>query len=273
MSLVLHMLEMGKRKSPIHALNPLAKMLWWASIIIIPIIITNPIILLLVTFWTLALSAIARIGKELVRTIKILYPLLIGFIVIIWPLFYPHGEPLLQFSFIKVTTDGIIYALAAGLRIVTAVTACLFFTMTTDIADLASATAQFAQEKLHVSYTLPFLIVSSFKFLPEFIATYATVKESFMSRAVEFEKGGFVERIRKHVPLFIPIILSSLEKAKNMTIALELKGFRAREKRTFYKPSTFKGRDYLFAFSGVLALAICLYIRIMTNFWSVFFWC
>ena len=70
MSLVLHMPEIGKRESPIHTLNPLAKMLWWVSVIIIPIIITNPIILLLVTFWTLVLSAIARIGKELVRTIK-----------------------------------------------------------------------------------------------------------------------------------------------------------------------------------------------------------
>lgn len=272
MSLVTTIIEVGKRNSPIHALNPLAKATWMILMIIVPIIITNPVILAPLIVWTLIMAAIARVWKELIKVIRILYPLLIGFIVIVWPFFYPHGEPLIQLSFIRITVDGIIYALAAGVRIITAVTICMLFTMTTDMADLASSLAQFVQEKFRASYTFPFMIVSSFKFLPEFLAVYATVRESFMSRAVEFEKGSLVERIKKHVPLFVPIILISLDKAKNMTIALELRGFGARDKRTFLKPNMFKKSDYLLILMSVIVLAICIYIRLATNFWTVFFW-
>jgi energy-coupling factor transport system permease protein len=273
MSLVTEILEIGKTESPIHSLNPVAKSIWWLCLIIVPIIITNPIILALITLWVFIMSYMAHILRSLARIVRIIYPTLIGFIVVVWPFFYPYGENvIIQTYFIKVTWDGIIYALAMGLRIVTAVTLCFFFVMTNDIGDLASSLGQFAQKNFKVSYTVPLMVISSFKFLPEFMAIYATVKEAFMSRAVEFEKGSISQRIKAYIPVFITIILSSLDKAKNMAIALELKAFGAKKERTFLKPNVYSKMDYLFAISGVVTLILSIYIRFWTKWGTVFFW-
>lgn len=273
MSFVTEVIEIGKTESPIHRLNPVVKSIWWICLIIVPIIITNPVILALITVWVFIMSYIARILKSLLKIIKIVYPMLIGFIVIVWPFFYPYGENvLIQTPFIRITWDGIIYALAMGLRIVTAVTVCFFFVMTNDIGDLASSLGQFAQKNFKISYTFPLMIISSFKFLPEFMAVYATVKEAFMSRAVEFEKGSISQRIKTYIPVFITIVLSSLEKAKNMAIALELKAFGAKKERTFLKPNVYSKADYLFAISGIITLILSIYISFWTSWGTVFFW-
>jgi energy-coupling factor transport system permease protein len=259
----------AKKDSPFHRLNPLTKAIWWICIIIVPIIITNPVFLLAILLLILGLIKWARIGKDFFNVVKIAYPLLVGFIILVWPFFYRQGTPILGGI---LTIDGIIYALAMGLRIITSVTGCLFFVMTTDMADLACSAGQFVQEKFGISFTVPFMVISSFKFLPESFATFSNIKDSFACRGQKFDTGGLVQRIKAYVPVFIPLILSFLDKAKQMSIALQIKGFGAEKKRTFLKPNVFTWKDYLFLIIGFLIIAAAFCLRFQTNLFDVFFW-
>ncbi|HID87562.1 MAG TPA: energy-coupling factor transporter transmembrane protein EcfT [Anaerolineae bacterium] len=262
MAAVLQMLETGKEKSPIHNLDPRAKLIWWFCLIILPILITNPYILLLITAWIWLMTPVARIARRMYRLLITMYPLMVGFIMLTWPFFYPGGEHILiHWAFIRVTVEGILYAFAMGLRIVTALTACMFFVMVTDLMDLASALGEFLQERFGVSYTYPLIIISSFKFLPEVSGDFVTVTESFRSRALDLDTGSFTQRLRKIAPVAVPLIDGTLRRAHNIAIALELKAFGAQKRRTFYVQHRFTPRDGLFAASGLLALIICAYIR------------
>lgn len=262
MTFVLSMLETGKAKSPIHALDPRAKLLWWICLIVVPILVTNPFILFFFTIWIWAMARLARIGRQMYQFLIVSYPVMLGFIMLTWPFFYPatpEQHYLFRWAFLHVSTEGLVYAVAMGMRIILALTACTFFVMTTDLMDLAGALGEFLQNRLHISYMYPLMVISSFKFLPEMSGDYVTIIDSFRSRALDVDTGSFGERLRKTVPIAIPLIDGMLRRAQRIAIALELKAFSTDNlKRTFYVQHHFTRKDLLFVLGGVLMIALSL---------------
>jgi energy-coupling factor transport system permease protein len=260
MTFVLQMLETGKSESPIHALDPRAKLLWWLCLIVVPILITNPIILFLFTLWIWVMALFAKIGYRMYKFLIVTYPVMVGFIVLTWPFFYqatPDQHYLFRWAFLHVSLEGMIYAIAMGMRIILALTACTFFVMTTNLMDLASAVGEFFQNRLGISYMYPLMVISSFKFLPELSGDYVTIVDSFRSRALDLDTGPITERLRKTIPVAIPLIDVMLRKAQRIAIALELKAFSSTSKdRTFYKQHIFKFRDVAFVMTGILAILL-----------------
>ena len=262
MTFVLYMLETGKEKSPIHKLDPRAKLLWWFFLIIVPILVTNPFIHIGFTLWIWVMAGIAKVATRMYKFLIVTYPMVIFFIMLFWPFFYPATADqiyLIKWGIIHVSVEGLIYAVAMGTRIILALTACIFFVMTTDLMDLASAVGEFMQNKLKVSYMYPLMVISSFKFLPELGGDYVTITDSFRSRAMDIDTGNIVDKFRKTVPVAIPLIDVMLRRAQSIAIALDLKAFSAENKqRTFYKEHRFTLVDGLFAMTGILAIIICL---------------
>jgi energy-coupling factor transport system permease protein len=260
MTFVLQMLETGKAVSVIHALDPRAKLLWWLCLIIVPILVTNPFILLFFTAWIWVMAYMAKIGRKMYDFLIVTYPVMVGFIMFTWPFFYaatPDQNYLFYWNFLHVSVEGLIYAVAMGMRIILALTACTFFVMTTDLMDLASGVGEFMQNKLHISYMYPLMVISSFKFLPELSGDYVTITDSFRSRGLEMDTGSLLEKLKKIIPIAIPLIDGMLRRAQSIAIALELKAFNASNKnRSFYKKHSFKGPDYLFITTGLLAILL-----------------
>ena len=260
MAFVLQMLEMGKLKSPIHELDPRAKLLWWLGMVVVPILVTNPFILLGFTIWIWVMAFIAKVARRMYKFLIVTYPVMIGFIMLTWPFFYPASEGqhfLFQWGVFHWSLEGTIYAVAMGMRIVMALTACTFFVMTTDLMGLASALGEFMQNKLGISYMYPLMVISSFKFLPELSGDYLTITDSFRSRAMDIDTGSVAQRFRKTIPVAVPLIDSMLRRAMRISIALELKAFDVDNKeRTFYDQYEFKSKDILFALTGLLSIGV-----------------
>ena len=267
MTIVLQMLETGKAKSCIHTCDPRMKLLWWVCFIIVPILVTNPIILLMFTAFIWVLAGIAKIAKKMYQFLIITYPIMIGFIVLTWPFFYPATPDqtfLFNWSIFHVSVEGLIYAAAMGLRIVLALTACTFFVMTTDLMDLASGLGEFLQNKLRISYMYPLMVISSFKFIPELSGDYLTITDSFRSRALDIDSGSFFQRLKKLAPVSIPLIDTMLRRAQRISIALEVKAFSVKNlNRTFYKEHRVQAKDFLLLSSGILAVAISILAVVM----------
>lgn len=262
MTFVLYMLETGKSRSPFHDLDPRAKLLWWICMIVVPILVTNPFILLFFTINVWIMAYFSKIAKRMYDFLIVSYPIMIGFIMLTWPFFYPvtaDQHYLFKWAFLHVSTESLIYALAMGMRIVLALTACTFFVMTTDLMDLAGAIGEFMQNKLRISYMYPLMVISSFKFLPELSGDYVTIIDSFRSRAMDLDRGSFSEKLKKTVPVAIPLIDGMLRRAQNIAIALELKAFNAANKeRTFYIVHRLQPKDFLIILGGLAAIGLCI---------------
>jgi energy-coupling factor transport system permease protein len=262
MTFVLQMLETGKSKSPFHLLDPRAKLIWWICMIVVPIIVTNPYILLFFTVVIWIMAYFSKVARQMYQFLIVTYPIMIGFIMLTWPFFYtvsPDQHFLFKWAFLHVSTESLIYAIAMGMRIVLALTACTFFVMTTDLMDLAGAVGEFMQNKLHISYMYPLMVISSFKFLPELSGDFVTITDSFKSRAMNLDSGNFSERLKKNVPVAIPLIDGMLRKAQTIAIALELKAFSASNiQRTFYIEHHFTKKDALIILAGIGSIGLSL---------------
>lgn len=260
MASVIQMMETAKTVSPIHKLNPLSKGIWLLCIIAIPAMTYNPFITLpiIASIWLLAIPA--KIHKDFYPSLLKTYPVLIGFIIIIWPFFYGKGaHVLINAGFIHITLEGVYFAFAQGLRIAVAVTGCLFYVMVTDVMDLASALGEMLQKRFKISFTVPLMLISSFKFLPEFMTNFETIKQAFMTRGFELDKGGLFEKIRKFVPLFIPLIDTTLSKAQHIATAMQLKAFGIKRERVFYVNYKMGMTDCMIILLGVLIIAFTIW--------------
>jgi energy-coupling factor transport system permease protein len=267
MTIVLQMLETGKSKSPIHSCDPRMKLLWWICLIIVPILVTNPIILAVLTLMIWGLAWIAKVAGKMFQFLIVTYPIMVGFIILTWPFFYPATPDqtfLINWSVFHVSVEGLIYAVAMGLRIVLALTACTFFVMTTDLMDLASGLGEFLQNKLHISYMYPLMVISSFKFIPELSGDYLTITDSFRSRALDIDSGSFLQRLKKLAPVSVPLIDTMLRRAQRISIALEVKAFNVKNlNRTFYQEHHVRFRDFLLLSTGIIALIVSIIAVIM----------
>ncbi len=243
---VLTMMEASKRDSVIHRLSPIAKMVFCICTIAAPIITINPFVALieLAVIWLLALPA--NIKDIFYPTMLKLYPVMLIFLLIMWPLFYRKGTHIIvDWGIFFITWESIYFAVAQALRIAVAITGCCYFVMVTEVIDFSSELGRLLQ-KIGISFTVPFMITTGFKFLPESLSTFSTISESFKSRAFVLDKGNFIQKLKNYIPLFIPLIDTSLGKAQNIASAMILRAFGTNKKRTYYTKYDFGIKDVLF---------------------------
>ena len=246
------MMEASKRDSVIHRLSPFSKMIFCACSIAASITTINPFValILLTLMWILAIPA--NLKDIFYPTMIKLYPAMLILLLIFWPLFYHHeGEhTLIHVGFLWITAQGIYFGVAQALRIAVAITGCCYFVMVTEVIDLSSALGEILQ-KIGISFTVPFMLVTTFKFLPESLSTFETIGESFKARGFQLDKGSFVQRLKNYIPLFIPLIDTSLGKSQNIASAMILRAFGSRKKRTYYKKFPFGIGDVCFILMSI----------------------
>ena len=260
---VLAMMEAAKGHSFIHRLNPIAKMFWVLCMIAIPIVTVNPFatVPIIIVVWILGFCSGLR--KIFITSVLKTYIVMLSFIIIIWPFFYGKGtHVIVDWGVLFITWEGIYYAFAQGFRIAAAVTGCLFFVMVTEIIDISSALGMILQ-KFGISYTGPLMFTSAFKFLPEFMSDFECIKEAFLTRGFELDKGGFAQKIKNYVPLFVPLMDSSLDKASNIATAMQLRAFGYQKKRTYYMQYPFGAGEVLFMLLGAACVAFAVWANIV----------
>ena len=233
------------RKSPIHRLNPFSKLGWILSIIILALVLDNPLFLLILFLSTLPLVKAARIGTEWRGFIRIaLY--LSGAIILINALVSSHGThvlyeipwriPLLGASVI--TLEAIIYGGAMSLRLLAIISAFALLTLTVNPDDL-----MLAMIKMKLPYKSVMVTSLSTRFMPTLLEDASRITDVQRSRGLELDKGKLTSRIRSRSSIVIALLSNSLERAIQVSEAMESRAFGTGRKRTFYRNISFSPTD------------------------------
>jgi energy-coupling factor transport system permease protein len=122
--------------------------------------------------------------------------------------------------------------------------------------------------RMGVPYRVGFAISTSLRLVPTIASSTVTISQAQRSRGLDLDSGGPITRLRKFLPLLVPVFISTIRNTNIFAMALESKGFGAREVRTYYLRLKMKTVDYLvlgfsFAFMAAsIALAILGYGKI-----------
>lgn len=161
--------------------------------------------------------------------LRILFAMVFLMTLLIWTVFYgPDGQPpLLTWGPLHVSRTAPVFALGMALKLETFLAAGMLFLSTTRIEEFA-----YALTRLGMPYAVGFTMTLAFRLVPVFIDAALTVVQAQRCRGLDFERGSFVERVRRYVPVLVPVFMGALRRADQMAMALDARGFQRATVRT-----------------------------------------
>ena len=96
----------------------------------------------------------------------------------------------------------------------------------------------------------------AFRLVPVFLDAAVTVVQAQRCRGFNFDEGNLVQRMRRYVPVIVPVFMGALRRADGMAMALEARGFQSQRSRTAFEQFTFRGRDAVALGVGLLVAAV-----------------
>jgi energy-coupling factor transport system permease protein len=160
--------------------------------------------------------------------------------------------------------EGIFFALASLMRLLSLAVASICVIMTTDPSLYAPALA-----KIGVPYKGAFVVDLALRYLPYYVDEFDTTMNAQMARGYKVRAGGgLLSRILNTVPLLVPVAINAMLSIYDVADAMELRAFGLGKKRTWYRTVTFKPRDYFATFSLALLLVLAIFLRTqLTTYW------
>src|SRR5262249_2262453 len=112
-------------------------------------------------------------------------------------------------------------------------------------------------------YKLGFTMTLAFRLVPVFLESAATVVQAQRCRGFNFDEGSLWQRMRRYVPVIVPVFMGALRRADGMAMALEARGFQAQRARTAYEQYHFGGTD-----AAALLLAVVVAVLYVALWYS-----
>lgn len=256
--------------SLIHRLDPRTKLLGSLAIIITILVVNSWPVFVLNTVLILAAVYLAKIGFKLVlRSMKWLW--IVIFLSFIFQCIYFKGIPLFRLGPVVVTKEGLNLGILTFLRLFILYLSSTILTMTTSPMKLAGGLeALFAPLnyiKVPVS-KFAMLISISLRFIPTIIEEADKITSAQKSRGAPFNSPKKSVRLKTGMAVLIPLIVSSLQRATDLAIAMESRCYTGGPNYSRLQ-KLHLGRNDLFALVLITASCLLPIILFPGRFWQV----
>lgn len=248
------------QNSRVHRLNPLTKILWALFILAAALLFSDYRYLLALLASVLVVAAAARVIRHLMAVIT---GLLVFALILftIQALFYDLGQPVFYLvpagERLPVTDQGLLSGLAMAARMMTLVLSFLVFMATTRTQDIVLVLV----EKMKIPYDYAFMFITALRFIPTFLGEVRQVSQAQQARGHAVEGINPFKKIRAYAPVTVPLVLISLNKAEQLAMAMETRGFGGGP-RTYLRDPGLEAADYCFIILLALAMTLVIIARI-----------
>jgi energy-coupling factor transport system permease protein len=126
--------------------------------------------------------------------------------------------------------------------------AALIFLSTTTDTDIMMSLA-----KLKVPYTFSFLISLSLRSIQLFAEDWKSIIDAHYSRGVDINKGSIIKRLKNYISLAAPLLITTMNKIREIDFAAESRGFKL----------GLKNRTYIDSFEWTIGDAVLITISVL----------
>lgn len=153
---------------------------------------------------------------------------LVVVIFIIQGMFYKQNQTQVFHIFMaKFFREGLLYALSLGLNLFNMLFAFAVFVLTTSIDEFVEEL-----EQMGMPTKMGYMIIAVFQIVPQMLGTKDAIIDAQRSRGMEVD-GNLWLRIRATLPLVSPVVISALNASRERAMALEVRGFGRKTKKTY----------------------------------------
>lgn len=225
-------------KSPLHRMDARVKLTLTVVFIIMLFAAQSMWGLLAGAVFTLLTLIISRIPPSLVfKSVKTITALVI-FTAILNVFFVKTGEVYFEYGFIKITDEGVSSAAFIVVRIVLLIVGSSLLTYTTSPIELTDAIERLLSPLKKFRFPvhdLAMIMTIALRFIPTLIEETDKIINAQKARGSEMDTGGFTDKVKSMVPIFIPLFFSSFRHAEELATAMECRCYHGGEGRTRMK--------------------------------------
>jgi energy-coupling factor transport system permease protein len=234
--------------SPVHSLTGASKLiifLLWS--ILIMVTFKTPILIILSVLGIF----IFRVSKIKFKDISFIIKMMVFFLVlnlVAIYLFAPEQGVLIYKSRhviwegqtrFTITWEQLFYEFNVFLKYITIIPPALLLIVTTHPSEFAASL-----NRIGVPYTVAYSVSLTLRYIPDVQRDFEAIYQAQQARGLELsKKASPLKRMKRTVPLLLPLIFSSLERIDIISRAMELRGFGKNNKRTWYSQKPFKKID------------------------------
>ena len=226
-------------KTWVHRLDGRTKVLTVLGMFVLALCFSDPLYLLGVFGLVMGGLALSRAGAN-VRKVWPLTALLFCYSMALWPFFVEGTTPFPLLNRFGVTWEGVLVGMGMGLRLLVMLWGGIWLLSTTTIEELAQASQQ-----LGLPSRAAFAFSLAFRWVGMLLGAGVGVVQAQRSRGLDVSTGGILKRLRKYVPLVVPLIGHALRQTNLLVMSLESKGFHPSAGRNFCSTGKLLWPDYL----------------------------
>ena len=233
----------------IHKVDPISKLFYILAVIAVPVIIPTMKTALICLAVSIVLLLLGRVLKKVIPMIGFIILILLS-ILVIQGLFKAENEtPLFQLGSLTFYKEGFYYALGISIRVINIMIAFAILILTTKPSDLIETLV-----RKGLSPRIGYVLSSVLQIIPQMQATMGTITDAQRARGMETE-GKLIVRLKAFIPLIGPVVMSSLTNTRERSMALEVRGFNSKAKKTFLNEENKKPYNK-FIQSGLIILIV-----------------
>ena len=251
--------------SVIHKIDPRVKILLIIAYIVFLFVANNFVSLGFMVLVTVAIVLLTRIPAFLYfKGLKAIMFIILFTSVL--NMFYGSGEPIWQWGFLKITLNGISNAVFISIRIVALIFISCVLTYTTSPTDLTDALERLMKPLtvFHIKvHEIAMMMTIALRFVPTLLEETDKIMNAQKARGANMDSGGLIKRVKAMMPVLVPLLVSSFNRAYELAVAMECRCYRGGAGRTRMKVLKAETKDAVAVAVSVFVLAGVIVCNVM----------
>jgi energy-coupling factor transport system permease protein len=177
---------------------------------------------------------------------------------LLWALMLPEREAIWSLGPLHASPLSLLYGIAMGLRLNAMLMIGVAYVTCTRPEEFT-----FSLRRLGVPATPTLALSLTFRLVPMLAGTADTVTQAQMARGLDLRRGGPLTRLKRYIPLIVPIMAYAMRSADDLTRALESRGMGAASRgRSEYYVYRWRARDTVMLVFVLLLAAGSIWARL-----------
>lgn len=231
--------------SRIHLLDARPKIVFVLAVFIFSILLSDILYLSALFVLVLVVSISAHTLRSTWSLLR--YAVYVAIFVVIFNVLLSSGRHVLfMIGPIAITSESILFSISMCLRLFLAVSAFALLTFAIHPDEALRTMSK-------VGYKTTTALSLSTRMYPTIADDSRNIMDSMRARGVEFDRGGFLKKVKARANVVMPLLFNSLDRSVAIAEAMETRGFGA-GKRTNYSESRLNRRQKMMIASFVLSI-------------------
>lgn len=248
----------------IHRLDPRTKILAMLAYIIITFCVQSYAGYIALAIFVIGCIYISKVPPVFV--IKGLKPILIFIIITgLFNLFLTSGTVVWQWGFLKITYEGIRFAVFMVLRLTFLILGTSLLTLTTSPISLTDGMEHLLSPFTKIglpAHELSMMMSIALRFIPTLMEETDKIMKAQAARGADFESGNILQRAKAMVPILVPLFISAFRRADELATAMECRCYRGGAERTSLNELKFDIYDFTAGFVVLALLAAVILLNV-----------